>query len=59
MEMKSGKTNFQLNRNFVQKYGLPFLVIGLSMVSFGILTVTIGGSWDITNHLLNKPEEIF
>jgi len=29
------------------------------LVSFGILTVTIGGSWDVTNHLLNRPETFF
>ena len=29
------------------------------MISFGILLVTIGGGWDITNHLLNKPETFF
>jgi len=28
-------------------------------ISFGILLVTIGGGWDITNHLLNKPETFF
>ena len=29
------------------------------MISFGILLVTVGGGWDITNHLLNKPETFF
>lgn len=29
------------------------------IVSFGVLLVTGGGSWDITNHLLNKPETFF
>lgn len=33
--------------------------IGNIFVSFGILLVTVGGSWDITNHLLNKPESFF
>ena len=28
-------------------------------ISFGILLVTVGGGWDITNHLLNKPETFF
>ena len=32
---------------------------GSILVSFGILLVTVGGSWDITNHLLNKPETFF
>lgn len=29
------------------------------LVSVGILIVTTGGSWDISNHLLNKPETFF
>ena len=33
--------------------------IGNILVSVGILLVTVGGSWDITNHLLNKPESFF
>ena len=34
-------------------------LIGSVLASFGILLVTVGGSWDITNHLLNKPETFF
>lgn len=34
-------------------------LFGSILVSFGILLVTVGGSWDITNHLLNKPETFF
>ena len=29
------------------------------IVSLGIIMVTGGGSWDITNHILNKPETFF
>ncbi|MFM8658438.1 MAG: hypothetical protein ACKOCQ_00650 [Candidatus Nitrosotenuis sp.] len=29
------------------------------VVSIGIIMVTAGGSWDITNHILNKPETFF
>lgn len=32
---------------------------GPALVSIGILLATSGGSWDITNHLLNKPETFF
>ena len=34
-------------------------LIGSSLTSLGILLVTVGGSWDITNHLLSKPETFF
>ncbi|NND87327.1 MAG: hypothetical protein HKM23_08435 [Nitrosopumilus sp.] len=33
--------------------------MGSILISFGILLVTVGGSWDITNHLLSKPETFF
>lgn len=33
--------------------------LGNLFVSIGILVVTTGGSWDISNHLLNKPETFF
>jgi hypothetical protein len=29
------------------------------VISLGIILVTSGGSWDITNHILNKPETFF
>jgi len=32
---------------------------GCAIVSLGILITSSGGSWDITNHLLNKPETFF
>ena len=34
-------------------------LIGCVLISFGILLVTVGGSWDITNHLLSKPDTFF
>jgi len=34
-------------------------LVGAVLVSFGILLAAGGGSWDITNHLLNKPETFF
>src|SRR5262245_49260582 len=37
---------------------IKFLV-GCALVSFGILLAAGGGSWDITNHLLNRPETFF
>jgi hypothetical protein len=34
-------------------------LVGCILVSAGILLSESGGSWDITNHLLNKPETFF
>jgi hypothetical protein len=38
--------------------GSRFLA-GYILVSIGVLLAAGGGSWDITNHLLNKPETFF
>lgn len=35
------------------------VVIGYALVSIGILLAASGGTWDVTNHLLNKPETFF
>jgi hypothetical protein len=41
-------------------YGLGRkLFAGYVLVSLGMLLAAAGGSWDITNHLLNKPETFF
>ncbi|HEY9386778.1 MAG TPA: hypothetical protein VIP70_07045 [Nitrososphaeraceae archaeon] len=34
-------------------------VVGFLLISLGVLLTAIAGSWDITNHLLNKPETFF
>ena len=34
-------------------------IVGCILVSLGIFVSATGGSWDITNHLLNKPESFF
>ena len=49
---------FSLNL-FFRNHSEKIFLVGTIFVSFGILLVTIGGSWDITNHLLNKPETFF
>jgi hypothetical protein len=50
-------------------YGLNFFlsvpscfirfIVGCGLVSVGIFVSATGGSWDITNHLLNRPETFF
>lgn len=40
--------------NYFQLFKIANLI-----VSIGIILVTSGGSWDITNHILNKPETFF
>src|SRR5215212_6715848 len=37
----------------------PSYLVGCILVSLGIFISATGGSWDITNHLLNKPESFF
>ena len=45
--------------HFAKTYSYQVFLLGNILASFGILLVTVGGSWDITNHLLNKPETFF
>lgn len=43
----------------LSQYSEKIFLVGSILTSFGILLVTVGGSWDITNHLLSKPETFF
>ena len=54
--MEVSQSQFQ---NSLQNHAPKIFIAGSILVSFGILLVTVGGSWDITNHLLNKPETFF
>ncbi|MCV0392021.1 MAG: hypothetical protein K5790_01865 [Nitrosopumilus sp.] len=47
------------SKKFVKIQSEKIFLIGSILTSFGILLVTVGGSWDITNHLLSKPETFF
>lgn len=42
-----------------QKYRADQFFSASLLVSLGILLTTTGGGWDITNHLINKPETFF
>jgi len=49
----------QTKSNLLPTNSLWLFFFGSILSSGGILLVTVGGSWDITNHLLNKPETFF
>ena len=46
-------------RIFSENLSKKIFLFSNLVISFGILLVTVGGEWDITNHLLNKPETFF
>ena len=46
-------------RDYLNSISERIFLIGCVLTSFGILLVTVGGSWDITNHLLSKPDTFF
>ena len=49
----------KISETFLTTYSQQFFLFGSILTSLGILLVTVGGSWDITNHLLSKPETFF
>jgi hypothetical protein len=52
--------NYFRHQEYLEVYGLGRkLFVGYVLVSLGMLLAAAGGSWDITNHLLNKPETFF
>jgi hypothetical protein len=52
--------NYFRHQEYLEVYGLGRkLFAGYVLVSLGMLLAAAGGSWDITNHLLNKPETFF
>ena len=52
--------NYFRHQQHLEVYGLGRkLFVGYVLVSLGMLLAAAGGSWDITNHLLNKPETFF
>ncbi len=55
---KNNDRNFVASSYFYKGLINRFLV-GCVLVSSGILLAESAGSWDITNHLLNKPETFF
>ena len=51
--------NSKIATVYWSKRSEPIFLVGCILTSFGILLVTVGGSWDITNHLLSKPDSFF
>ena len=49
----------KITNGFLSNYSEYIFLVGCILTSFGILLVTVGGSWDITNHLLSKPDTFF
>ena len=48
-----------MKSSYFYKLFINRFLIGCILVSIGILLAESAGSWDITNHLLNKPETFF
>ncbi|KAG2479754.1 MAG: conserved membrane protein of unknown function [Nitrosopumilales archaeon] len=59
MKIENNKKLVSERFHFKTKNSILILIGGSLLVSLGILMITIGGSWDVTNHLLNKPETFF
>ena len=50
---------FELRLFLSPSYTMIRFVFGCTLVSIGMFISAAGGSWDISNHLLNKPETFF
>ena len=59
MKIENNKKLVSERFHFKTKNSFLILTGGSLLVSLGILMITMAGSWDVTNHLLNKPETFF
>src|SRR5688572_25529132 len=55
----SNNNDIIMKSSYFYKLLINRFLIGCILVSIGILLAESAGSWDITNHLLNKPETFF
>jgi hypothetical protein len=53
------ENNYGLNFFLSVRSCFTKFIVGCCLVSVGIFVSATGGSWDITNHLLNRPETFF
>jgi hypothetical protein len=53
------RRTFDLRLFLSPSYTMIRFVFGCTLVSIGMFVSAAGGSWDISNHLLNKPETFF
>jgi hypothetical protein len=58
-EFSSNNDSNIMKSSYLYKLVLNRFLLGCVLISIGILLAESGGSWDITNHLLNKPETFF
>ncbi|HEX6645546.1 MAG TPA: hypothetical protein VF047_00030 [Nitrososphaeraceae archaeon] len=58
-EYSNNNDSTVMKSSYSHKRLINRFLVGCILVSIGILLAESAGSWDITNHLLNKPETFF
>jgi hypothetical protein len=58
-EYSNNNESTAMKSSYFHKRLINRFLVGCILVSIGILLAESAGSWDITNHLLNKPETFF
>lgn len=58
-EYSNNNDSTVMKSSYFHKRLINRFLVGCILVSIGILLAESAGSWDITNHLLNKPETFF
>ncbi len=59
LEYSNNNDSTLMKSSYFYELAINRFLLGCILVSVGILLADSGGSWDITNHLLNKPETFF
>ena len=58
-EYRNNNDSTIMKSPYFYKLVINRFLVGCVLVSIGILLAESSGGWDITNHLLNKPETFF